>query len=150
MKIKILGLCIAIFVSSCKENTKETEKIVQREIPQYTIEQFMDNEAIGGGSFSHDNSTILLSSNRTGIYNVYTIPSKGGEMIPITASDSTSYFATAFFPEDNRMLISADGNGDEIDHIFVRDLEGNISDITPQKGAVSSFYGWSKDNKSMY
>ena len=150
MKTKILGLCAAVLISSCKENTEKKEDITQREIPQYTIEQFMDNEAIGGGSFSHDNSKILLSSNRTGIYNVYTISSQGGEMTPITASDSTSYFATAFFPEDDRMLLSSDGNGDEIDHIFVRDLEGKITDVTPQKGAVSNFYGWSKDNKSLY
>jgi dipeptidyl aminopeptidase/acylaminoacyl peptidase len=110
----------------------------------------MDNEAVGGGSFSSDNSTLLVSSNRSGIYNVYTIPVKGGEMTAITSSDSTSIFAESYFPNDNRMLLSADGNGDEIDHLFVRDLEGNIKDITPEKGAKSSFYGWSDDDKYLY
>lgn len=147
MKTKILSICLAILAFSCKEDKpKDTE----REIAQYTIEQFMDNEAIGGGSFSYDNSQLLLSSNRTGIYNVYTTPVTGGEMTPITQSDSTSIFATAFFPEDNRMLLSADGNGDEIDHLFVREMDGSIKDITPEKGAKSDFYGWSKDKKSLY
>ncbi len=147
MKTKILSICLAVLVFSCKE---EKPKEAEREIALYTIEQFMDNEAIGGGSFSYDNSQLLLSSNRTGIYNVYTTPVTGGEMTPITQSDSTSIFATAFFPEDNRMLLSADGNGDEIDHLFVRELDSSIKDITPEKGAKSDFYGWSKDKKSLY
>ncbi|MDP3312400.1 prolyl oligopeptidase family serine peptidase [Lutibacter sp.] len=146
MKIKLLGLAIVMLLFSCKKETK----ITQREIKQYSIEQFMDNEAVGGGSFSSDNSNLLLSSNRSGIYNVYTIPVKGGEMTAITASDSTSIFAESYFPNDNRMLLSADGNGNEIDHLFVRELNGTIKDITPEKGAKSSFYGWSKDDKHLY
>ena len=65
MKTKILGLVIIALLFSCKKDTKRS----QREIKQYTIEQFMDNEAVGGGSFSSDNSKLLVSSNRSGIYN---------------------------------------------------------------------------------
>jgi dipeptidyl aminopeptidase/acylaminoacyl peptidase len=146
MKTKILGLAIIILLFSCKEESKTS----QREIQQYTIEQFMDNEAVEGGSFSADNSNILVSSNRSGIYNVYTIPAKGGEMIAITKSDSTSVTALSYFPNDNRMLLNADGNGDEIDHLFVRELDGTIIDITPDKGAKASFYGWSEDDNFLY
>lgn len=138
-----------MLIFSCKEDKTNKEK-VDRKIQQYTIEQFMDNEAIGGGSFSSDNSNLLVSSNRSGIYNVYTIPTKGGEMNAITSSDSTSVFAESYFPNDNRMLLSADGNGDEIDHLYVRDLEGKIKDITPDEGAKSSFYGWSEDDQYLY
>jgi dipeptidyl aminopeptidase/acylaminoacyl peptidase len=131
---------------SCKEETKTSQK----EIQQYTIEQFMDNEAVIGGSFSADKSNLLVSSNRSGIYNVYTIPTKGGEMTAITQSDSTSVRAQSYFPNDNRMLFIADGNGDEIDHLFVRELDGTVKDITPEKGAKASFYGWSEDDKHFY
>ena len=149
MKTKVLGLCLAILIFSCEEEKKE-EEMVTREIQQYTIEQFMDNEAVGGGSFSTDNSSLLVSSNRSGIYNVYTIAVKGGEMNAITKSDSTSISANSYFPNDNRMLLSADGNGDEIDHLFVRELDGTINDITPEKGAKSGFYGWSDDDQYLY
>jgi dipeptidyl aminopeptidase/acylaminoacyl peptidase len=146
MKTKIfILLFLALFFSCKKEN-----KIVQKEIKQYSIEQFMDNESVGGGSFSSDNSKLLVTSNRTGIYNVYTVLATGGEMTQITKSDSTSFFANSYFPQDNRMLLSADGNGDEIDHLYVRELDGNIKDITPDKGAKSDFYGWSKDDKYLY
>jgi len=49
-----------------------------------------------------------------------------------------------YFPNDHRMLLRADGNGDEIDHLFVRDIEGNITDITPEKGAKSNFMAGQK------
>ena len=146
MKTKLLGLVLLTVLFSCKQE----EEIAQREVAQYTIEQFMDNEAVGGGSFSADNSKLLVSSNRTGIYNVYTVSSQGGEMTPITASDSTSYFANSYFPNDDRMLISADGNGDEIDHLYVREEDGSIKDITPTEGAKADFYGWSKDDQYLY
>ncbi|MRX63999.1 S9 family peptidase [Maribacter luteus] len=146
MKTKILGLLMVMLLVSCKEEPQ----MVQREIKQYTIDQFMDNESVGGGSFSYDNNNLLVSSNRSGIYNIYTIPVKGGEMTAITASDSTSVFAESYFPNDNRMLYSADGNGDEIDHLFVRELDGSIKDITPAEGAKAGFYGWSKDKNHLY
>ncbi|MFT6808464.1 MAG: dipeptidyl aminopeptidase/acylaminoacyl peptidase [Saprospiraceae bacterium] len=146
MKIKFLGLAIVTLLFSCKEDATLTK----REIQQYSIEQFMDNEAVRGGSFSSDNNNLLVSSNRSGIYNMYTIPSNGGEMTSITASDSTSIFAESYFPKDNRMLFSADGNGDEIDHLFVRELDGTIQDITPDDGAKADFYGWSKDDNHLY
>jgi len=149
MKSKLLGLLMLLFICSCKEDKKDND-VAQREVQLYTIEQFMDNEAVGGGSFSSDNSKLLVSSNRTGVYNVYTVPVAGGEMTPITQSDSTSYFANAYFPKDDRMLISADGNGDEIDHLYARELDGTIKDITPDEGVKSDFYGWSKDDKYLY
>lgn len=149
MKTKLLALCLLTLMFSCKEDTKETT-MAEREIGQYSIEQFMDNESVGGGSFSSDNSKLLVTSNRSGIYNVYTVPAKGGELTPITQSDSTSIFVNSYFPEDDRMLLNADGNGDEIDHLFVRELDGTIKDITPEEGAKASFYGWSKDKQSLY
>ena len=148
MKKLLVVTCIILLVS-CKKNVEKGE-IIAKAVTQYSIEQFMDNEAVRGGSFSSDNSKLLVSSNRSGIYNVYTVSSKGGDMTAITKSDSTSVFAESYFPNDNRMLLSADGNGDEIDHLFVRELDGSLKDITPEKEAKSSFYGWSNDDKHLY
>lgn len=140
-----LLLCI-----SCKDKKDGKNENTALKIEQYTIEQFMDNEAVSGGSFSYDNSKLLISSNRSGIFNVYTVPITGGSYTPVTASDSTSYFAESFFPNDDRILLSADGNGDEIDHIYLRDSTGTITDLTPEKGAKSQFYGWADDGQSFY
>ncbi|MEO5788114.1 MAG: S9 family peptidase [Gelidibacter sp.] len=148
MKHIIFALSILLCIS-CKDK-KEEKKDTAVKVAQYTIEQFMDNEAVSGGSFSFDNSKILISSNRSGIFNVYTIPTSGGSYTPVTASDSTSYFAQSFFPNDDRMLLSADGNGDEISHIYLRDTNGVITDLTPDKGAKTEFYGWADDGQSFY
>ena len=146
MKLYIFAGIALLALVSCK--TEQTPE--QVEVGTYTIEQFMDNETVGGGDFSSDNSSILVSSNRTGIYNVYTLPVKGGEFKPVTTSDSISYFSVSFFPNDNRILMTADGNGDEIDHLYVKETTGEIRDITPEEGAKSSFYGWSKDKSALY
>lgn len=143
---KLVTLVLLVFFLSCKKD-KETKEVALN-LKQYTIEQFMDNEAVGGGSFSPDKSKLLVSSNKSGIYNMYTVPTTGGEFTPITASDSSSIFAVSYFPEDERMLYRADGNGDEIFHLYLRDLDGNISDLTPDEGARASFYGWAHDGKS--
>ena len=154
--MKKLFACFAIaLIWSCTEK-KEVQKEVEKEIEitkipdQYTIKQMMDNEAISGGSFYHDNSKLLVSSNRSGIYNMYTVPANGGELTPITQSDSASVFAISYFPRDERMLFSMDGNGDEIYHIYIRNLNGSHTDLTPAKGARASFHGWAEDNQSFF
>lgn len=149
MKHFIFAITLLLCIS-CKDQKEEKKEDTAIKVEQYTIEQFMDNEAVTGGSFSFDNSKLLISSNQSGIFNVYTVPITGGNYTPITASDSTSYFAESFFPHDDRMLLSADDNGDEIDHIYLRDTTGTIKDLTPEKGAKSQFYGWADDGKSFY
>lgn len=143
---KITVLAFLVLLGSCKKET-ETKKAALN-LKEYTIEQFMDNEAVGGGSFSPDKSKLLVSSNRSGIYNMYTVSTSGGNFTPITASDSSSIFAISYFPNDERMLYIADGNGDEIYHLYLRDLDGLTTDLTPDEGARASFYGWSHDGKS--
>lgn len=143
---RVLILCLLVVFTSCKKD-KDT-KDVALNLKQYTIEQFMDNEAVGGGSFSPDKSKLLVSSNKSGIYNMYTVPVTGGEFTPITQSDSSSIFAISYFPNDERMLYRADGNGDEIYHIYLRDLDGSVTDLTPDEGARATFYGWAHDGKS--
>lgn len=149
MMKKLLILFVIILFVSCKKDAENKNEITHN-VQQYTIEQFMDNEAVGGGSFSFDNSKLLISSNRSGIYNVYSISTSGGEYTSITASDSTSMFAESYFPNDDRILFSADGNGDEIDHLFMISTDGSITDLTPEKGAKSSFYGWNADKSGFY
>lgn len=147
--MKNLSIIISLFLLiGC---TKKEEK--QIEIPKvesYTIEQFFDNLSVGGGYFSPDESKLLIHHNKTGIYNIYEMSVEGGEESPITESDSSSIFAISYFPNDERILFSMDNNGDEISHIYMRDHEGAITDLTPAEGAKASFAGWAYDLKSFY
>ena len=126
------------------------QKTEYREVNQYTIEQFMDTVSIGGSSFSHGEKTILFSSNKTGIYNAFTIPVEGGEPTQLTYSEDDAIFALSFFPEDNRILYSSDKGGNEINHIYLRDEDGTVRDLTVEEKEKASFYGWTFDQKSFF
>ena len=138
-----------LMIFSCKQEEKASQKEQPEHLSQYSIEQFMDVENAFANGFSPDNKTVLMTSNRSGIYNMYTVPAGGGELKPITQSDSASVYGISHFPEDDRILFRMDGNGDEIFKIFVKDSSG-IKRLTPAKNVRALFRGWSKDGKSFF
>lgn len=146
---KLLSILGIILLVSCNQSgQKSNEQTAQ--VEKYTIEQFYKNVSIFGGSFSHDESRLLMTSNQTGIYNVFSFPIDGSEPEQLTSSEEESYFAISYFPEDNRFLYYSDKGGNEIDHIYMVDPEGNTTDITPWEEAKSNFYGWARDEKSFF
>ena len=88
-----------------------------RQPKQYTIEQFLNTTSITGASFSADESRILFSSNKTGIWNAYTVPVAGGTWTPMTSSTTDSTYGVSFFPTDDRILITRDQGGNELNHL---------------------------------
>tara|TARA_B100000767_G_C19746411_1_gene528741 strand:- start:159 stop:2078 length:1920 start_codon:yes stop_codon:yes gene_type:complete len=149
MKKLLVLLSIVSITFGCKNNEKKSIDLVKT-LKQYSIEQMLDNESVFGGSFSSDKSKLLVTSNRSGIYNMYTVSTLDGTFTPISASDSSSIQATSYFPKDDRILFNMDNNGDELDHLFVKNLDGSIKELTPDKGSRTSFYGWSRDHKSFF
>lgn len=145
---KLTIIALVSLVWACKEEKKEPS--IAETMQTYTIAQMMDNEAISGGSFSPDKSKLLISSNRSGIYNMYTVPASGEDMLPVTQSDSSSVFSISYFPKDERMLFRMDNNGDEIYHIYMRETDGSHKDLTPDEGARSLFYDWATDDTSFF
>jgi len=140
-----LILLVGLVLFACQKSDYD-----YREVKQYTIEQFKNTISIFGSSYSYDEKTILFSSNKTGIYNAYTIPVEGGEPTQITDSKDNSIFALSFFPRDNRILYMSDDAGNEIYHLYLREEDGKIKDLTLYEGARSEFYGWAYDEKSFF
>src|SRR5690606_24788039 len=91
---------------------------------QYAIEEFIESTGVGGASFSADESRILFSSNKSGVWNAYTLPVGGGEWTAVTRSDTENVYAEAFFPNDDRVLVSRDQGGNELDHLYVIEADG--------------------------
>ena len=117
---------------------------------QYTIDQFLDTTSISGASFSADESRILFSSNKTGIWNVYAIAVTGGEWTPITKSTTDATYAVSFFPKDDRILITRDQGGNELNHLYVLDKNGQERDLTPGAKLKASFAGWTPDGAAFF
>lgn len=144
-----LLLLPVLLLAGCRQDDPNTEG-ANTEVKQYTIEQFMNNTSYRGGAFSPDESSILLTSDASGIYNVYEVPVSGGDLKQLTQSDSSSIFAISYFPDDERLLFSMDDNGNEIYHLYVRDRDGSVQELTPGEDARASFYGWAHDEKSFF
>lgn len=69
-------------------------------VKQYTIEQFMNTTRVGGSAFTADEKTVLFHSNKSGIFNVYSIPVAGGEPKQLTNSTKESTYVATAFPTD--------------------------------------------------
>lgn len=125
-----------------------SEPEVQRPSEQYTIQDFLNTVSFGGASFSPDLSKVLVSSDKTGIFNLYSIPIDGGEPTALTDSTVDSFFSVGYFPNDERLLYSADSGGNELRHIYVRELDGSTRDLTPGEKTRAQFFGWMADDQS--
>jgi dipeptidyl aminopeptidase/acylaminoacyl peptidase len=136
-------LLVALALFACQKSD-------YRPVTPYSIEQFMNTTAIGGSSISSDEKSILFSSDKTGIYNAYMIPVTGGEAKQVTDSKDNSIFVISFFPNDNRFLYRSDKGGNEIYHIYLRNEDGSVQDLTPEENARALFYEWSHDEKSFF
>ena len=117
---------------------------------KYSIEQFYKNNSIIGGAFSDDENKLLVSSNESGIFNVYEIDIASGEKTQKTFSEKESFFAIDYLPKTNQILYSADKGGDELNHIYLMNEDGTTTALTPGEKEKARFAGWSKDKKSMY
>src|SRR5262249_10284947 len=93
-----LALFVVLFVTGAQVAP------AQQSVKQYTIEQFMNTVRIGGSSFSSDEKSILFHSNKSGIFNVYSVAVAGGDAAQLTNSTKESTFAVSYFPNDARVL----------------------------------------------
>ena len=140
---------IQIFLVAAVIGCSPTKETVM-EVKQYTIEQFYKNINIGGGAFSPDETKLLVNSNESGIYNAYEIDIATGEKIQLTSSVKESYFAQSYFPSDDRFIVSFDEGGNENYKIYMMNKEGAAKSLTPDDSVRNGFWGWSRDEKSMF
>lgn len=119
-------------------------------LPRYSAAQFHQTTRVSGTSFSADETRILITSDVTGVPNVYAQPVAGGAPVPLTQSTTVANRAIGYFPTDDRFLFSADGGGDELAHIYVGEAGKAPIDLTPGQGLVANFGDWSGDKKSFW
>jgi dipeptidyl aminopeptidase/acylaminoacyl peptidase len=143
LSLLIVMLLIAAFPAVAQQ--KKTQPV-----KEYTIEQFMNTVRIGGSSFSSDEKSILFHTNKSGIYNVYSVPVSGGAPAQLTNSTKESTYAVSYFPKDTRFLYTYDRGGNENSHIYLREADGTERDLTPGDKVKANFLDWSHDRKSFF
>jgi len=136
---------------ACKQSEPNKEaQAAPKEIEKYTIDQFYKNINIRGGAFNNDETKILISSNESGIYNVYEINIETDETKQITFSEKESFYINDEVPGTTDLIYSADKGGDENSHLFLLKENGETIDLTPGDNVKAGFAGWSKDKKALF
>ncbi|WP_188207236.1 S9 family peptidase [Alkalibacillus aidingensis] len=116
----------------------------------YSIEQFMNTESLTGVAFSHDDSTILYASDCTGVYNAFSINLNDKHTKQLTHSTTDAVFPVSFLPQDQRFIYESDEGGNEITHLYLKEENGDVQDLTPGEQEKAMFYGWSEDENSFF
>src|SRR5262249_53672804 len=118
-----------------------------RAVPRYDARTFYETTTYSGASFSADEKRLLITSDASGVFNAYSLPVEGGEPRPLTDSKARAIFAVGYFPHADRILYTQDKGGNELNHLYVREADGKVRDLTPGKSLKAMFAGWSDDLK---
>jgi len=155
----LLGI-VGIGLVACEQpksvsSPAPSESAALAQIPKYSAQAFFETTSYGlvgsaAHAFSTDGTAILMSSDATGVFNVYSLPLDGGDPEQLTHSVDNATYAVSWFPADDRILYTYDGGGDELNHVFVGETDGNHHDLTPGDGHKAGFLGWAKDGQSFY
>ena len=119
-------------------------------IPEYAIEAFFNNTRISGGYFSSNEQSMLYSSNESGIFNVYEVDLVSGEKAMLTNSNKESFIAKSYVPNSKAFIYSADKGGNEISHLYLKQENDKVIDLTPEEKEKANFHKWSDDKKFLY
>ncbi|MGX6647602.1 alpha/beta fold hydrolase [Maricaulaceae bacterium MS644] len=103
-----------------------------------------------GYAFSSADGDLLISSDETGVFNAYALDPETGAREALTTSSADATFALSWFPDGERILVTADAGGDELNHVYVREADGTLTDLTPGDAVKASFLGWPADGSEIW
>jgi dipeptidyl aminopeptidase/acylaminoacyl peptidase len=146
--VALLAAVVGPALADGQQATRDTAKVFTP--ATYAVADFYRNTSYRGASWSADRRRLLVSSNRTGIWNAYAIPVSGGAAQPLTRSTTDAVFAQSYFPHDDRILFTSDHGGNELTHVYVRSADGTTKDVTPGEKLKASFLGWAGDDRSFF
>jgi dipeptidyl aminopeptidase/acylaminoacyl peptidase len=154
--LRFIGLPLVLSLIACGEQAGSQAEsnaalsVAGSATKTYPIEDFIETLSINHVSLSADESKVLFSANRDGVWNVYSMPVDGGEWTPLTHSVTDNAYAVEWFPEDDRVLFTRDRGGDERNHLFLIDNQGVERDLTPGESLKARFMGFSGNRRSFY
>jgi dipeptidyl aminopeptidase/acylaminoacyl peptidase len=166
---RVFILCLSVFVlAGCGDRQAADPTITESdaadtsmaavaapEVPKYSAEDFFETTSyslVGAAAhaFSADGQALLISSDQSGVFNVYALPVDGSAAQQLTDSDDNAVFAVSWFPADKRILYTYDGGGNELNHVIVRETDGSYKDLTPGDELKARFLKWADDGSHFY
>ena len=144
----VIAIVVTVFLFGCAQQAPvEPERTAPSTV--YTMDQLVKTVSVGGGSFSPDETKLLVHTNESGVFNVYELDIATGDRTPVTEGADTTY-AIAYMPTDERILFMKDQAGNEVHHLFLRDLDGSVRDLTEGEETRETFSGFSHDLASFF
>lgn len=154
--VSALVLSLAACDSTEPVPSGDTETaVVEQPAPKHSAEAFFNTTSFtaasgAGHAFSPDGVKVLLTSDETGIFNAFAVDAASGQRTQLTNSTTSATFGISYFPGDERILYTADGGGDELNHVWVREVDGAATDLTATDNTKAAFVGWSADGSEFY
>ncbi|NQY65813.1 MAG: S9 family peptidase [Alteromonadaceae bacterium] len=126
------------------------QKMAADEIKQYSAAEFFKTTTIFGSSINHNATAVLVSNDKSGVFNSYRYPLDGSTPTQLTHSTTDTIYGISWFPNDDRILYTADQGGNELNHLFVREVDASIKDLTEGENLKARFIGWQKDDSGFF
>ena len=117
---------------------------------RYSAAEFFKTITLLGASVNYNANSVLVTHDGDGVYNLYRYPFGGGDAEQLTRSNSEPIIGIGYFPLDDRILYTADQGGNERHHLYVRELDGSITDLTPVNRVKAVFLCWQQDHSSFF
>ncbi len=163
-------LAMLMLLVACSDTSDTTTSTSTAEAPQSQIAEPVKNDpgisqydartfftttsyTLAGalrGVFSNDGESLLISSDQSGVFNSYRLSLKDGSIEPLTTSETDAIFAISWLADGERMLYTADQGGNELNHIYIRNADGSVTDLTPGEELKASFMSWNPDRSHLY
>lgn len=149
-----LACAITLALAGCSQSSNTTDignksTIKAQTAETYSAKTFFDTTSIMGNSFAPSGDKVLVSSDESGIYNLYEIDINTGDKTQLTNFKDSTY-PVRYFPNDERALFTKDSGGNERYHIYVKQLDGSMKDLTPGDETRASFAGFTKDGSQFF
>lgn len=119
-------------------------------MPNYTLKDYADVRIyVPIMAYSPDGSQLAHVTNESGQFNLWVMPSGGGERRQLTHfTDNTVRIAADWSPDGKTIVFSADANGDEQHQLYLLDVaSGEITPLRHTEKRQHILNGYSKDGQ---
>jgi prolyl oligopeptidase len=148
------GLIGTLLLGGCSSSNEPPQPPQPPQPPvafaNYSAEEFYQTTAQFGASINATADSVLTTSDASGVFNLYRQPLDGSPTTQLSFSTTDAVMGISWFPEDDRVLYSADNGGNELNHLYVLAEDGSIKDLTPGENLKANFMGWSDDKTALY
>lgn len=149
-RLTVATLCSLALLAGCNKTVEHstTNNHITKDaaaFTTYSAEQFFATKSYSGNDINHNASALLVASDETGVFNLYRVSIDGSDWQALTQSTTDPIFPVSWFPGDDRLLYTADQGGNELNHVYVRELDGTVKDLTPGDKLKAYFAGWHND-----